>query len=142
MKVIDNLKHKWHMAKQPVTFNDEDIKLLAIMNYSYLIDGKMKLGGLFNYSFYEPLIESDMDFARYLFEKNGVNVKKYSGRSFLWTSPKTVLRIRYKNTGKGNDTLDFFEKIDNAYAELSRSQEEWYKYQKILNERRQEYNVR
>ena len=142
MKIIDDLKHKWRVAKMPVTFNEEDIKLLAVMNYSYLIDGKMKLGGLFNYSFYEPLAESDMDFARHLFERNGINVKRYSGRSFLWTSPKTVLRIRSKHTNKGQDTIDFFEKIDNAYAELSRSQNEWYELQQALNEKKQEYNAR
>jgi len=145
MKIIDNLKQKWRTAKMPVTFNEEDIKLLAAMSETYMTLGNMKINGLFLYSYYKPRYESDIDLARHLFEKNGVNVKKYTGRAFYWDEKGTVLRVRFRRTDKGRQKVDFFVRIEDADADLlrpSNGAEEWNKYQQMLEEKRTEFNAR
>ena len=109
-------------------FHDEDIEALAVLGETIMQLGKMKPYGVFSYSFYEPQVESDMHFAQKLFEKNGIDVTVWSGRSFLWSTPKTGLRVRFRDNYAGHRTVAFFEEINQKAREICMSGDSdiWY----------------
>jgi len=136
MKVFDNLKQKYRLAKMPVTFADEDIKLLAVMQETSGHGIKMKSGGLFKYSYYVPIDESNLRFARDLFAKNGIYMKVYLEKHHF-LGGKRILRTRDINSKKGRDIINFVDKIRDTQIKLTGDEnlEEWYRLQNVLSER-------
>ena len=140
MKVFDNLKQKFRVAQMPVSFSEEDINLLAVMYEASGIRVKNR-AGIFSYSYYSPIDEDNLDFARSLFAKNGINMRLYHIRGRHFFDQGNILRIRYKDTRKGYDTLRFIGKVQDSHLRLSHSEnhEDWYKWQKVLSERKSDF---
>ena len=135
MKVFDNLKQKIRLSNMPVTFSDDDIKLLAVMHETSGYGIRMKTAGLFRYSYYVPYDESNLKLARDLFAKNGIYMKVYCERHQFF-GPKHILRTRGTSSRKSRDVIDFLEKIKDTQINLAQDEslEEWYRLQNIVNE--------
>ena len=140
MKVFDNLKQKFRVAQMPVNFSEEDINLLAVMYEASGIRVKNR-AGIFSYSYYSPIDEDNLDFARSLFAKNGINMRLYHIRGRCFFNQGDILRIRYKDSQKGYDATRFIGKIQDAHVKLSHPEnsEEWYRLQKVLAEKKSDF---
>lgn len=136
MKVLDNLKHKI----QPVSFSEEDIFLLGVMYGKSGIRVKNNMG-LFSYSYYIPADDSNLNLARDLFAKNGINMHFYHVRGRHFFDQGNVLRIRYKDTQKGYDAIRFIGKVQDAHIKFlnPNNSEDWHKWQKVLSEMKSDY---
>ncbi len=143
MKVFDNLKQKIRVLQKPVSFSEDDINLLAVM---YGTSGiRIKNGiSLFSYSYYSPIDEDNLALARDLFAKNGINMHLYRVRSRHYFDQGNILRIRYKDSKKGYDATRFIGKVQDAHIKLSHpaNTEEWYRLQKLLAEKKSDYEKR
>lgn len=83
MSFIQNIKQKLvkkvpETTSENVTFSQEDIAVLAYMS---LTCKPIIVGGIFGknvYSCYIPYDKADINLARQLFAKNGINMEKYT----------------------------------------------------------------
>lgn len=146
MKIIDNLKRKFQIVNMPVTFSDEDIELLAAMQDLSGTGVKIWVGGIFTYSYYVPMFDEDLDLARDLFVKNGINMTVHRSKMYLSehgaVETRNVLRVRDRPFKKGADTVKFIAKVQDALSKISKTEVEWYRVQAALTEKRKERSAR
>jgi len=122
--------------------HQEEVGLLAIM--CTMFRPHVFRGHLFKklYAYYVLNEDKDIEFARYLFGKNGVKTEKHESRIMGRDNKKTVLRMRYKNSMGHVQNQDFIDDVYGAFTSfgLNGMNAEWRKLEGILTEQRAKYN--
>ncbi len=118
----------------------EEVGLLAVMCAvcPYVVRGR-----LFKkvYAYYILNEYRDIDFARYLFNKNSVKTEKHESRIMGLEHKQTVLRMRYKNSVGHTQNQEFIDDVYNAYTSfcLRGMDAEWKNLEEILSAQRAKY---
>ena len=126
MKFFKNLKERIaSKLEEPIysnvqTIPEEDVALLGVMcrMCSPVVIRKHIFFHIFDlYAYYVPQLESDIDIAKDIFARNGINMKIHYSH-ILGSEAQNVLRINYAFCSDNNKLVNEMSKIEQKYISL------------------------